>query len=324
MLQYPLPLVITEFADNLQNIAIQAGILTQLPVLPHIQQHHLLKTRLKSSLFSAKIEGSTLRFEQLQTHAPSKQKQEVMNIASCLLFLPSLPDKLSEKDVVTLHNKIMLGIPGDLGFRREQTAIFDASGAAVYLTPAVEDMKNMLLTLLEESHKERTSQESIIHACASHYYFEKIHPFVDGNGRTGRVLFHYELQKTKLFGQYVIPVDEYIEQHLHQYYDLLERNTRNVHDFVQFMLEAIFASLHTMVQEITLLMQQPIELPNLSPRRQEVFAIIQDHPYSSFDAIARRFPSIPRRTLSHDVAQLLKQKRIKKYGVTRGVSYSTV
>ena len=73
--------------------------------------------------------------------------------------------------------------------------------------------------------------------------------------------------------------------------------------------------------EVTQLMQQTSGT-NLPPRRQEILAIIQDHPYISFDAIARRFPSIPRRTLSNDVAQLLKQKRIKKYGVTRGVLYS--
>ena len=322
MLHYPFPLTISDFADILQNISIQAGILTKLPVSPHIQQQHFLQNRLKSSLFSAKIEGGTLTLEQFQTTTPSKQKQEVMNIASCLNSLPSLPNTLSEKDIVSLHNQIMSGISGELGMRHEQTAIFDSSGAAVYLTPAIEDMKNMLTTLLEESHKTKTPQESIIHACVSHYYFEKIHPFVDGNGRTGRVLFQYELQKTKLFGECVVPVDEYIEQHLHQYYDLLERNTRNVHDFVQFMLDALLFSLQTMVQEVTQLMQQTSELPNLPPRRQEILAIIQDHPYISFDAIARRFPSIPRRTLSNDVAQLLKQKRIKKYGVTRGVLYS--
>jgi len=321
MLQYPLPLAVSEFEELLQNISIQASILTKLPVLPHIQQHYMLQNRLKSSLFSAKIEGNTLTLEQLHTSAPSKQKQEALNIAACLSKLSTFPTQLREQDIIAIHDQILSGLPGELGLRNEQTAIFDSSGAAVYLTPTVEDMKNMLHTLIEESCKTRTSQEGMIHACISHYYFEKIHPFVDGNGRTGRVLFQYELQKTKLFGAYIIPVDEYIEHHLHQYYDLLERNTRNVHDFVQFMLEAIHASLQTMVQEVALLLQQPAEVPNLSPRRQEIFAIIQDHPFISFDAIARRFPSIPRRTLAHDVAQLLKQKRIKKYGVTRGACY---
>ena len=149
MLHYPFPLTISDFADILQNISIQAGILTKLPVSPHIQQQHFLQNRLKSSLFSAKIEGGTLTLEQFQTTTPSKQKQEVMNIASCLNSLPSLPNTLSEKDIVSLHNQIMSGISGELGMRHEQTAIFDSSGAAVYLTPAIEDMKNMLTTLLE-------------------------------------------------------------------------------------------------------------------------------------------------------------------------------
>ncbi len=57
-------------------------------------------------------------------------------------------------------------------------------------------------------------------------------------------------------------------------------------------------------------------------KRQEIIAIIQDHPYISFDAIARRFPTIPRRTLSYDVMRLVKQGSILKHGVTRGVCYS--
>lgn len=57
-------------------------------------------------------------------------------------------------------------------------------------------------------------------------------------------------------------------------------------------------------------------------KRQEIIAIIQDHPYISFDAIARRFPTVPKRTLAYDVMQLVKQHFINKHGVTRGACYS--
>lgn len=59
-------------------------------------------------------------------------------------------------------------------------------------------------------------------------------------------------------------------------------------------------------------------------KRQEIIAIIQDHPYISFDAIARRFPTVPRRTLAYDVMQLVKQGLIIKHGVTRGACYSVL
>jgi len=60
----------------------------------------------------------------------------------------------------------------------------------------------------------------------------------------------------------------------------------------------------------------------LLPRRQEVFNIIQDHPFISLDSIARRFPTTPRRTVAYDVCQLVRSHKIIKYGKTRGVVYS--
>ena len=60
----------------------------------------------------------------------------------------------------------------------------------------------------------------------------------------------------------------------------------------------------------------------LLPRRQEIFAIITDHPYITFDAIARRFPATPGRTLAYDVTALVKQGLVQKHGVTRGVCYT--
>lgn len=60
----------------------------------------------------------------------------------------------------------------------------------------------------------------------------------------------------------------------------------------------------------------------LLPRRQEIFAIITDHPYITFDAIARRFPATPKRTLAYDIASLIKQGLVQKHGVTRGVCYT--
>ena len=64
------------------------------------------------------------------------------------------------------------------------------------------------------------------------------------------------------------------------------------------------------------------QLENLLPRRLELFAVISEHPYVSFDTLARRFVMIPRRTLAYDVACLVKDGFVTKHGVTRGVCYS--
>ncbi len=63
---------------------------------------------------------------------------------------------------------------------------------------------------------------------------------------------------------------------------------------------------------------------SLVPRRQEILNIIIDHPYLSFDTLARRFPRVPRRTLAYDLFTLLQAKLVRKHGVTRGACYTVL
>jgi predicted HTH transcriptional regulator len=61
---------------------------------------------------------------------------------------------------------------------------------------------------------------------------------------------------------------------------------------------------------------------SLLPRRQELVNIIEDHPYVSLENLSRRFPTIPKRTISYDVHWLVKNGWVVKHGETRGVRYS--
>lgn len=62
----------------------------------------------------------------------------------------------------------------------------------------------------------------------------------------------------------------------------------------------------------------------LIPRRQEILAVLQDHPFLSFDGIMRRFPRISKTTLTYDVYQLVRQGLVIKHGVTRGACYTAL
>ena len=123
------------------------------------------------------------------------------------------------------------------------------------------------------------------------------------------------------------------EENKATYYQGLEKNTRLIEPFIEFFLEGISWSLLKILHDIQSIKKNelpPKELKSdlaniwrrLLPRRQEIYLLIKDHPYLSFDMIARRFPTIPKRTLSYDVNQLVKQELVLKHGQTRGVVYS--
>ena len=115
------------------------------------------------------------------------------------------------------------------------------------------------------------TREQIILAAQSHYYFEKIHPFIDGNGRTGRILTHYQLKKTQLFADLAIPFEEYFNTHKSEYYEFLDQNTTDIENFIVFFFEALVWALKKLLETIqnNEIQTNDDEKNNLLPRRKE-------------------------------------------------------
>lgn len=309
------------------------------PVQQTIKDKLFYKHVLKSSLFSAKIEGNKLTLveaKKLNLSSPKqKNQQEIGNVLNTLKKLKTFFGPINQERLKKIHQLVMQKIDCRAGkFRAEDTAIFDQYGTIVYLTPSPQEMQSMLILFFEKfnqliNQKSQSLIQKLILAFQSHYYFEKIHPFVDGNGRVGRVLLHLSLAQIKITPDWILPIDQYLEQHRSTYYAGLNKNTRQVNDFLIFLFEALLWSLEDVIDSIKNLnltkietAQKPNILNSLLPRRAEMVYIIKDHPYISLDSVARRFFTIPKRTIAYDIHCLIKQNLIIKHGTTRGVTYS--
>ncbi len=333
MLQFPHPVSNSQTEELQKHIVILASILQQLPLSPQVAQRVFHQQFLKSSLFSARIEGNTLTLiEATQENLPkgkNKSKKEINNILRTLQRIQSIHNQYVQRNVdidqlLEYHLMIMNGIDSQAGkLRNESSAIFDQFGNIIYLTPAPKEMRAMLDLFFEEFNTFRGNNFSDIARC--HYYFEKIHPFIDGNGRLGRVLLQAQLQKTGVLGKYILPIDQYFEEHRNEYYFHLEKNTRNIEEFIIFFLNGVISSLESILADIknaSLYAENPALHTHLLPRRQEILNIIEDHPYISADSIARRFPTVPKRTILYDVQWLVLHQLVIKFGSTKGVTYS--
>ncbi len=339
MLGFPV-LEVTDSTEELcDRVRILATSLSFIPLNPRIQAKIFHRQMLKSSLFSARIEGNTLTLteaEQPDLTEKNKSKKEIANVVRALQHIEPLAIVWSEEYIRKLHAMIMAGISSDAGkLRGESSAIYDQFGNMVYLTPSPKEMRAMFTELIAQLNQQRVQNQQLIQIAHCHYYFEKIHPFLDGNGRTGRVILQTQLQQLQLFSHYIIPIDQYFEEHRSEYYHYLEKNTRHIVGFVEFFLNGLIWSLQNLLTEIKQTGEEISSVPflqsqeakndlygSLLPRREEILAIIKDHPYSSLDMIARRFPMTPQRTLANDVQFLVKKGFVKKHGSTRGVRYS--
>lgn len=328
MLAFPHTSASSRSNELIEEVLALSKALESMPVSGTTKRAIFHSQYLKSSLFSARIEGNTLVLGQLteaEVLSPKeKQKREVGNILKALGHLSVWETPLTIGILQEIHAIVMNGLDSAQGkMRNEQSAIFDGQGSAVYVTPDPQTVHDMLSVLIAEWEKQRSMRGWLQNLGSFHYYFEKIHPFLDGNGRVGRILLHLTLAKAGLEKGYVLPIDQYIDEHRGQYYTFLEKNTRNVEDLEIFLLEGVIWSINAIFTDLKQSDDGQLhKTEGLLPRRSEIIAILRDHPLASLDFIARRFPTIPRRTLAYDMAWLVNKKLVMKYGQTRGVLYS--
>jgi len=117
------------------------------------------------------------------------------------------------------------------------------NGEVIYTPPCCEDIIREKLASLEQFINDPSLSEfdPLIKMALIHYQFEAIHPFSDGNGRTGRIVNALYLVQQKLISQPVLYLSSYIVKYKAEYYQLLKAVTEknNWHDWIMYMLTAL-------------------------------------------------------------------------------------
>lgn len=319
--KYTLTPKISEF---LSSIEASRQIIDSIQIPPEIEANIKRQSILKSSLFSARIEGNNLTLDDLQTKSSKSQKKvEVFNILKGLnLALDTSEKNITLKQILRLHEIVMNNLSENLGrFRIEVSAIFNTAGIAIYMPPPPSQIQFLMEKLIKfiNSKKERSIP---IKACLSHFVFEKIHPFLDGNGRVGRLLIQSVLHKEGFGMKGMLSLEEYLDSHRSFYYRGLGNSEKDVTDYLEFMLEAI-AVTAKLAQDKVMQKKEFRAEDFLLPRRSEILNIIKDQRIVNFDQIRRRFFAINERTLRYDLKKLTDGGFIIKRGTTKGVYYET-
>ena len=308
----------------LQQIEAAKEVINSISISPEIETNIRRQSTLKSSLFSARIEGNTLTMDSLSNmSSQTQQKKEVFNILKALNHINQINlKKISVKDILNLHKMVLEGLVSklDIGqFRTEPGAIFNSTGQVIYLPPRPAQILPLInnLILFINSKQE---QFIPIKASIAHYTFEKIHPFLDGNGRVGRLLIQIILTHEGYGMKGIFPLEEYLDNHRAEYYSALETSEKDVTEYVEFMLEAMRNTAISIKNQI-LNKQETNPQDFLLPRRAEILNIIKDQEMVNFDQIRRRFLAVNERTLRFDLKKLADAGLIKKLGTTKGVYY---
>ena len=312
-----------EILDLISKVDTNLMFLTSLKIPSEIKQKIQRISLLKSSLFSARIEGNPLTLEVVSKSGNDQEKnREVFNILKANKFLEkTIKDnfKITKKFIYELHSLVMTGEPEKTkSFRTEMGAIFNQAGVAVYLSPPPTQIKSLIDQLVKYINS-NLEKFPLVCALISHLIFEKIHPFIDGNGRVGRLLI-FSILKSKNYGDgYLISFEKYLDDNKSDYYYYLDQGYKNSEDYLVFMLNAFLNESEELKKQIESAQKGKGTL--LPPRQEEIYLIIKEHKIVSFDNIRRRFLKVPKRTLRYDLKKLADKELIIKIGETRGSYY---
>ena len=205
--------------------------------------------RIKTIHSSLAIEGNTLSEEEVRdvidgknVVAPIRQIQEVKNAIKTYELYPTL-DAFKEKDLLKAHGVMMQALVDNAGhYRRGGVGVFGEKGL-VHLAPPADRVPMLMGDLFD--WLKRSKDHLLIRSCVFHFEFEFIHPFIDGNGRMGR-LWQSLLILGKLHPLFEhLPVENMVYSNQQQYYDAITASTNAGQSgpFIDFMLGEIYKTL---------------------------------------------------------------------------------
>ncbi len=235
------------YTDKIVNLVAEiTGLLHQLTARSTDKESVRLRkeNRIKTIHSSLAIEGNNLTEDQVRdviegkaVMGPMREIQEVKNaIATYDMFDTLNPFK--KEDLLRAHATMMMGLIDDAGkWRKSGVGVFGEKGC-VHMAPPPQRVPELMGDLFEWLGNADTNL--LVRSCVFHYEFEFIHPFSDGNGRTGRLW--QSLILSRLHPDLAnFPVENLVHAHQQEYYDGIAQSDKagDSTAFIEYMLGEI-------------------------------------------------------------------------------------
>lgn len=215
----------------------------QVPNIDHFIRMYVAK----EATFSSRIEGTQTNMEEAllkETDIKPERRDDWVEVNNYISALNRSIDRLSELPLSTrllkeAHQILLQGVRGEHKlpgeFRRSQNWIGGSSLlSAAFIPPLWEEVNPLMGDLENFLHHEENGLTHMLKIAIAHYQFETIHPFLDGNGRIGRLMITLYLVEKEIIQKPVLYLSDFFEKNRIAYYDNLT-SVRTQHDLLKWV-----------------------------------------------------------------------------------------
>lgn len=325
---------------NIGAISAAREVIENAALLPAWEKKFQEEAAVRSVHYGTHIEGNELSMTQVEkvldgesVVARARDVQEVINYRKVIDLIGEKHDEPVTLELIRMiHGAVVTGIldEGSTGlFRTKEVVIRNsATGDVVFRPPKAVEVEWQLNELVEFINGEGDIHP-ILKSGIVHYEFVRIHPFVDGNGRSGRalsmlVLFQNEYDIRRFFS-----LEEYFDRNPEEYYEALQsvESTGDQTVWLTYFTECVAAELSRVKERVERISRDvrfkkqlggPVML---SERQIKLIEYINETGYIENKVYEKLFPMVSEDTVLREVQDLVKKGILRKQGKTKGVKY---
>jgi Fic family protein len=334
--------------SNISQIMTGREIIERSQIIPKWELKLKKEARIHNAHSSTSIEGNRLTLEQVaalsenkEVIATEKDKREVLNY---LEALDSIPGYLSKKAINlelflkihktvtdgTLQNKEDCGV-----FRNRQVfvgrRVFDGTSfkeVVEYMPPDTKDVPRLVIDFLGWLNSEGVENiNPVILAGVVHYEIARIHPFIDGNGRTARLMASLILYKSGFDHRRFFALDDYYDDNRSAYYGALktvQQNEGDITQWLEYFTEGVLFSVNKVKDFIVRIGLYPKigdgERIELSEKQVKILEKLKEKGKVSNKDLRDMF-RITRQAILKEIAKLIDAKLVELVGKGRSAYY---
>jgi Fic family protein len=344
----PVYTITPQVLRNIAGISASREIIEHSRIIPAWEIKLAKDARLHNTHASTSIEGNRLTLDQVSglaenkdVAAPIKDKQEVLNY---LKAIDSIPRYAAKKDInirllQSIHRTLtrnVLNNPRDCGVFRDRQVFVGKrvlKGTVItdvveYMPPKAEDVPGLVSEFLYWLNSAAAKDlHPVVCAAISHYEIARIHPYIDGNGRSARLLAALILYKSGFDHRRFFALDDFYDENRPEYYAVLKKVQQSGNDltvWLEYFTSGVLYSVYKVKETIARLgLSSPadgLKKIELSPRQIEIIEHVKQNGSITSREMRARF-KISRQAILKEINKLVKARIVVKTGKGRGAGY---